>query len=592
MTLRDKVIEDGELESQQTIKGNCEIDDWNNKLIFLAPEGELVKKGQVVARFDSSEIEEEVSDRMTRVNDKKSDVDKAEQELKVQKDENVKNILAAEKAEESARLDLEKYLKGDYVVKISELEVEISESTTAVEKARRALSSTRTLVKGGFTDYGSLREAEQILKSAQSKRRINVQRLSTYQTFEHVQTRTSLEGKYESSKNDHAVAKTTAVAKLKQAEDLLKNEKQGLKIEKRRLEEKKLDQERHTMYAPEKGTLLYAKDRYNDNEKVHEGSTIYRNQPVFVLPDMGRMQVKVGVHESLIGKIKPKQPALVRVDAFSNQALKGSVESVALLSDSRGNDATNSYSVIVKIKSFPEDAKLKPGMSANVEILVGTYPDVLAVPIQAITSFGRKKFVFVKNAENEFEPREVELGESNTSFMVIKSGVEAGEVVSLDAWERGLREFKQEEPEEDTEELLAEMAAQAELDALDEPPTPRKVKPDDGEGGDKEKAEDQAEDQEEDQEEDGDNAEEKAQEAQPAESSESTTQQTKLPHPSGRTHRNASQSLANTPALTFKVNDSLCRRCEYASRTYPNSPSESGSGFAFSPDCSTFPHHV
>ena len=36
-------------------------------------------------------------------------------------------------------------------------------------------------------------------------------------------------------------------------------------------------------------------------------------------------------------------------------------------------------------------------MTAEVEILVGEYPNVLAVPIQAIASFGRKKFVFVES---------------------------------------------------------------------------------------------------------------------------------------------------------------------------------------------------
>jgi hypothetical protein len=67
MNLRDKVVEQGELESQSTINGKCEIDHHENKIIFLAPEGELVKKGQVVAKFDSSQFEEYVAERQTRL---------------------------------------------------------------------------------------------------------------------------------------------------------------------------------------------------------------------------------------------------------------------------------------------------------------------------------------------------------------------------------------------------------------------------------------------------------------------------------------------------------------------------------------------
>ena len=164
---------------------------------------------------------------------------------------------------------------------------------------------------------------------------------------------------------------------------------------------------------------------------------------------------------------------------------------------------------------------------------MGSYPDVLAVPIQAITSFGHKKFVFVKNADNEFESREVELGESNTSFTAIESGVEAGEVVSLDAYQRGLREFE-EEPEEDDdgEALLAEMAAKAELDKSDEPPTPRKLESEDGETGDEDESEDESEDEAKDEADDKteDDAEVKdeTEEAQPAEGSDSTSEQTQF----------------------------------------------------------------
>ena len=566
MTLRDKVIEGGELESQSTITANCEIDSWDNKLIFLAPEGSIVEKGQVVARFDRSEADESVARQEAEVNEEQTDVDNAEQELKVQKSENEKSILAAEKAEETAKLDLEKYLKGDYVVQLSDLKGAISESSTAVEKARRDLEVAKALVKGGFTDYGSLREAEQVVKSAQLRYQRDVQKLDTLEKYEHVKSKAEFEGKYESAKSDNELAKTTAKAKLKQAESRLQNEKEGLRIDKRRLKEAKLNQKRHTMHAPRKGTLLYAKDRYSSGEKLHEGSVLYKNQPVFVLPDMTRMQVKVGVHESLVGKIKKGQPALVRVDAYSADTLKGKVESVALLSDSRGSDPSNTYSVIVKIESFPKEAKLKPGMSANVEILVGTYPDVLGVPIQAITSFGRKKFVFVKNEDNEFERREVTLGESNTSFVAIETGLEADEVVALDAYQRGLTEFGDEDPEEEEEDELAALADEGEEEEAsnesldDEPPTPR-----DSEDSDAPSADEQAEGGSEDASEGG---------LQPGEDSEKMTEETPQPEEDTQAVAEESEELTQQKAEE-PAKESVEDQAEETQQEVPYSVSDS-----------------
>ena len=439
-TLIDKVVEQGELESQSTIVGNCEIDSYENKLIFLAPEGEIIKKDEIAAKFDTSEIEKEITDRTARVNEEKTEVESAEQDLKVQKDENASAIRKAIQDLKFARLDLKKYKQGDYLVAKSDIEGTISEAQTAVDKARRDRENMRALVKQGFRQFEQLREAEQVVKSAELRLKNGKQKLESLVKFEHVKSLAEFEGKAKEAEYLLKTAKTTAAAKLAQAEDKLKNEERGLKIQERRLEEQKENLKKHVMRAPQTGTLAYARNRWTD-EKSHEGGTIWRNQPVFVLPDMEKMQVKLGVHESLVSKVKVKQKAIVRVDAFSDKTLYGTVESVSPLSASTRHESSNNYHVVVTIDKFPQKMKLKPGMTAEVEVYVGKYPDVLAVPIQAVTSFGNKKFVFAKKSNGQFESREVEVGNSNLSFVSISEGLKAGTVVALDAYQRGLASF-------------------------------------------------------------------------------------------------------------------------------------------------------
>jgi len=465
MTLRDKVVEQGILESQSTINGTCEIDHHENKIIFLAPEGSHVKKGQVVCKFDSSQFEEYVSERETRVNDSKAEVESAQQALIVQQDENDTSIRAAKQELEFAELDLEKYVNGDYEVKLSDIKFAISESKTKLDKERRNMESMRALVKRGFREFEQLRESEQVVRSAEIALKRDEQKLETLNKFEHVKSLAEFEGKAKEAKHKFEVAKTTADAKLNQAKDKLKNEEMGLKIQGRRLKQLKEDLAKHTMLAPQDGTLAYSSDDWRGNgEKLHAGSVIYQNQPVFVLPDMSRMQVKVGVHESLVSKVKPGQKAIIRADAFSSVALTGTVKSVSPLSASTRWQPSNNYTVIVTIDKLPGDIKLKPGMNAATEILVGQYTDVIGVPIQAVASFGRKKFVFVQNG-NEFEPREVEVGNSNVSFVEVESGVSEGEVVALDAYQRALTEFSDQEPDDGDDEsdrLMAELLPESE----------------------------------------------------------------------------------------------------------------------------------
>lgn len=442
----DRVIEQGALESQSTIKGNCEIDNNENKIIFLAPEGKVVKKDEVVCKFDKSEITRDITDRKSRVNESQTEVEAAAQELKVQIDENETSIRAAKQTLEFAQLDLKKYVEGDYLVNKSEIEGQISEAQTENDKARRDMENTRALVKRGFREYEQLREAQQVVKSAELRLKNANQKLDSLERFEHVKSLAEFTSKAEEAKHALAVAKTTAEAKLLKAKEKLANEERGLVIQKNRLKELEINLARHEMKAPQAGTLAYAHS-WREDGKVREGSVLYQNQPVFILPDMDKMQVKVGIHETLVSKVKPEQKAVIKIDAFPGSDLTGVVKSVSPLSASTRWEPSNNYHVEVTIDRFPKEYKLKPGMTAEVEIVVGQYDDVIAVPVQAVTTHSNKEYVFVKNAKGAFVSTPIKTGNSNVSFVSIKEGLGVDQTVALDAYQRGLKEFDSKEEE-------------------------------------------------------------------------------------------------------------------------------------------------
>ncbi|MEL7500077.1 MAG: HlyD family efflux transporter periplasmic adaptor subunit [Planctomycetota bacterium] len=467
-TLVDKVVEQGDLESQSTIVGKCEIDHYENTLIFLAPEGTVVKKGDVVAKFDSSEYAKFLSQQEKEVNEQKAELETAKQELAVQLDANKIDLRKAKQTLDFAKLALNKYEEGDFKVQLSELEGTISEAKTAVDKASRDRDNIRVLVKKGFREYEQLREADQVVKSTEIRLKNSKQRMETLLKFDHPKQLTELKDKLEEAKYGLKIAETTASAKEAKARDRLINEENGLEIRKRRLERIQKGLKMHTMEAPQDGTLTYALNRWTGmGEKVREGIRIHQNQEVFVLPDMGRMQVKVGIHETMVSKIKPGQRAIIRIDAFSGSSLRGEVKSVSALSASTPWERSKNYTVIVTIDSFPEEMKIRPGMGAEVEVKVGEYSDVLAIPIQAVTSFGRRKYVFMQDGNGEFVPVKVETGRSNLSFVEITDGMTDGAVVALDAYQRGLNEFSDRDAEE--EEVLDEGAIDGEA-IVDAPP--------------------------------------------------------------------------------------------------------------------------
>lgn len=77
------------------------------------------------------------------------------------------------------------------------------------------------------------------------------------------------------------------------------------------------------------------------------------------------------------------------------------------------------------------DVLLRPGLLADVEIIVDKIPDALHVPMQAVFEKDGKPIVYVKNGKGEFEARAIKPLKRSESLMVIADGVKVGEVVAL-----------------------------------------------------------------------------------------------------------------------------------------------------------------
>jgi hypothetical protein len=75
---------------------------------------------------------------------------------------------------------------------------------------------------------------------------------------------------------------------------------------------------------------------------------------------------------------------------------------------------------------------LRPGLLADVEIVVEKIPDALHIPTQAVFTKNDRPTVFVQQAKTgKFLPREVQLFKQSESMMVLSGGVQPGEVVAL-----------------------------------------------------------------------------------------------------------------------------------------------------------------
>jgi HlyD family secretion protein len=133
----------------------------------------------------------------------------------------------------------------------------------------------------------------------------------------------------------------------------------------------KLDLERCTITAPIDGMVL---DRKTDVGRTVNASM---NAPTLftLVNDLTKMQINAAVAEADIGTISEGQDVKFTVDAFPNRTFTGKVRMVRNAAST--NQSVVSYATIIDVTN--DDLKLKPGMTANVSIIVTQKLGVLRV---------------------------------------------------------------------------------------------------------------------------------------------------------------------------------------------------------------------
>ena len=254
---------------------------------------------------------------------------------------------------------------------------------------------------------------------------------------------TELKAKAEDAVRELERTKKSQSAATEKVVNELQSSQKTAGLEKRHLERLRKQLDKCVVTAPQDGIVIYFKRYWDESSRIRIGTNLNYQWPIFTLPDLDNMQVNVKIHESVVKKVQNGQAVAMQVEALPNHVLHGKVKTVATLSqndDWRGN-GVKEYKTEVSIDDLPVDAGLRPGMTAEVKILIKTVPDALTVPVQAVTELDGKHICYVLNSSG-LERREVKIGENNQQLIQIVDGLEEGERVALDARVRAAAELK------------------------------------------------------------------------------------------------------------------------------------------------------
>ncbi len=402
-------------------------------IITIIPEGTMVEKDQVVCQLDSALLREKAKQQEITVTQADSAEAQAKEKLEITRAQNQSDISAAELKRDLAQLDLTKYREGEYPQQVKELEASVAIAKEELIRATETYDFTKQQVKKGYKTQNDL-EGNRIAKQqSEFKLQGAQEKLKVLEKFDFERKIKELEAN--ASELIRELERVKLKAKSAETQALKDHEAQLLTCtaEREKFERLTKQVEACTMKAPQAGQVVYAvnKNARGGADQIEAGAVVRERQAIINMPDVTHMKVDCRIHESQIGNIRLGLPAKIKIDAFHDEVFQGVISDVSSvpIPGRWPNMDLKEYEAEIKLSDGTEVIKkLRPGLTAQVEILIDSRPDVVQVPLTAVLALGDRQVGFVLTDKGA-ERRDLTVGFKNQSHVEIKTGVTAGELI-------------------------------------------------------------------------------------------------------------------------------------------------------------------
>ncbi len=165
-----------------------------------------------------------------------------------------------------------------------------------------------------------------------------------------------------------------------------------------------------------------------EGEKITSGTQAIGGggTAIMTVADLSEMIVKASINEVDVGKLKKGQGVKIGFDAIKGKVYQGKVRRIS----PSGTEEENLVVYPVEVEILNADERIRPGMTADLDIIIAEAENVICIPKHAVINRGGKTIVNIKK-EDKFVPREVTTGIEDDVRIEIKSGVEVGETLMI-----------------------------------------------------------------------------------------------------------------------------------------------------------------
>lgn len=332
-------------------------------IIDIVPEGVRVSEGEILVRFDSSDLEREL--------------------VKLERDVTL------------ARLELNGLEKAELPLELKNIEVELSKVTLDYETEFQYLEESIRLAEEGLVSDQEVKK--QKLKVNEIAMQRNTLRMKKKLTEEYLHP-----------------------SRLEKARATLASAEQEYSLTRSQLEES-------VIRAPMDGFTSYRPISVGGEFRaVRIGDTVFPNQPFMVIPNIDDLMIRIEVPENELAYVQEGSRVIVYPVAFPKLKLNGVVRSVSAVAQSSPLHPAWQKFFRATIELQESRTKLRPGMSVTANVFSYSNENATVIPRTTVRWKDGQPFADVVTA-GKVEERPLELGMSNNESFEVVAGVSPGD---------------------------------------------------------------------------------------------------------------------------------------------------------------------
>ena len=384
------VTEKGTLESSNNTEIKCQVRGFST-VTWVIESGTVVEPGDELVRLDTKRIEDAIGKHTTDAHVARATYERTKADVA------------------KAEIAIDAYVEGTYATALKGLEQQLKIAQSNLETAKKMLGHSEDMFRRGYVSELEVEGNRFTVKQAELE-------LGVRETAVMVLNKYTKEMQLETLRGQLRALKSKLLA-----------DEAGLRMDEGRRDRAIRELDYCVVKANRGGLVIYPpSEEWKETPDIAEGVNVRKDQVLLLMPDLAQMQVKVGIHESLIDRIDKGLTAKVTLPELEVQ---GSVKSVATVAAPAGWWTGNvvKYDCVVDL---PSVEGLKPGMTAEVEILMARHQDVLTIPVSAVIETDDETLCWVMTPRGP-KRRVVKLGDSNEVFIIVESGLSADEEVVL-----------------------------------------------------------------------------------------------------------------------------------------------------------------